>query len=133
MPTLGVGARQRDAGVIGRQVHHASLGVVEPVVPGEHVGVGHDGPLPALIRPRARYLGQRDLDLVAVLAVRVSDLIAVGEDVPVEPQAIGRVVQVEGGHRRGVNDREGEGRVLTLAGVAHILDDGSGRVDAELV
>ena len=42
-------------------------------------------------------------------------------------------MQVEGSHRRGVNDGESNDRVVALAGVVHVLNDGCGRVDTELV
>ena len=57
----------------------------------------------------------------------------VREDAAVEPQAVGRVMQVERGQRGRVGDIKGHDRVGTLALVLQVGDNGRDRVDTELV
>ena len=71
--------------------------------------------------------------MVGACAVCGGGGLVIGEDVAVEPQAVGRVMQVERGQRGRVGDIKGHDRVGTLALVLQVGDDGGGGVDAELV
>ena len=85
MAARGVGAERRIARTSGGQVDGHRRRVVEAVIPAQHVRVGHNGSRAALIHPRAGDFGERNVHLVAVLAIFVSDLVGVGEYVSVEP------------------------------------------------
>ena len=71
--------------------------------------------------------------MVRVGSVSPDRSFVVREHVAVEPQAVGRVMQVERGQRGRVGDVKGHDRVGTLALVLQVGDNGRGRVDAELV
>ena len=130
---LGVHARAGCARVAAGQVDREDLGGVEAVVPREDVGIGDDAAGAALVGPRLLDDAERDLDVVRVPAVGTDAAFIFGEDVAVEPQAVSRVVQVDGRQRRVVGNVEGDDEALILAGVHQIGDNRSLRVQAEVV
>ena len=97
MAALGARARVGGAGVVAGQVQGQGLGVVEAVVPGQQVRVGDDLTRATLVGPRLGDVLEGDLNVVGARAVRGGGGLVIGEDVAVEPQAVGRVVQVDRG------------------------------------
>ena len=71
--------------------------------------------------------------MVRVATVGADTALVLGEDVAVEPQAVGRIVQVDRRQRRGIGDVEGDDEALILSGVHQLGNDGRRGVEAERV
>ena len=72
-----------------------------------------------LIVPRVEDIHHGDVHVVGPPAVRADAALALGEDVAVEPQAVSRVVQVDGRQGRVIGNVEGHGHVEPLSAVRH--------------
>ena len=92
-----------------------------------------NAPGSALILPRLHDRHDGQLHVVAVDPILADAALAGGENVAVEPQAVGRIVQIDASQGRGIGDVEGNDHVWPLAPVRQVGDDGRGRVEVELI